>query len=161
MARAQLSELLNARVHLEEARGLSRNLAYHRRARLEARIDEALDEVDRQIGELRAYRGYRKHQVRTGTSLVTFRTIKGAGGQPHIGRHDRAKSVPHGPTADVPSSLDPRRQGQHRPRPRLVYRGARRVTCLVPSAVSPPPYGPTHETPSAAARRRPAPRLVG
>jgi len=38
MARAQLSELLNARVHLEEARGLSRNLAYHRRTRLEARL---------------------------------------------------------------------------------------------------------------------------
>jgi hypothetical protein len=34
--------------------GLSRNLAYHRRARLEGRIVEALEEVDRQIGELRA-----------------------------------------------------------------------------------------------------------
>jgi hypothetical protein len=45
------------RVLLEEARSLSRNLAYHRRARLEARIGEALDEVDRQIGELRACRG--------------------------------------------------------------------------------------------------------
>ena len=57
MAESQLSELQNTRVLLEEARGLSRNLAYHRRARLEAKIGEALDEVDRQIGELRAYRG--------------------------------------------------------------------------------------------------------
>jgi hypothetical protein len=57
MAESQLSELQNARGLLEEARGLSRNLAYHRRARLEARIGGALDEVDRQIQELRAYRG--------------------------------------------------------------------------------------------------------
>jgi hypothetical protein len=42
---------------VEEARGLSRNLAYHRRARLEARIGEALEEVDRQIVELRATKG--------------------------------------------------------------------------------------------------------
>src|SRR5687767_1970666 len=57
MAESQLSELQNMRVLLEEARGLSRNLAYHRRARLEARIGEALEEVDRQIVELRADRG--------------------------------------------------------------------------------------------------------
>ena len=57
MAESQLSELQNARVLLEEARVLSRNLAYHRRARLEAAIGEALDEVDRQIEELRADRG--------------------------------------------------------------------------------------------------------
>jgi hypothetical protein len=57
MAESQLSELQNMRVLLEEARGLSRNLAYHRRARLEARLGEALDEVDRQIVELRADRG--------------------------------------------------------------------------------------------------------
>jgi len=56
MAESQLSELQNMRVLLEEARGLSRNLSYHRRARLEARIGEALDEVDRQIRELRADR---------------------------------------------------------------------------------------------------------
>jgi hypothetical protein len=37
--------------------GLWRNLAYHRRARLEAKLGEALDEVDRQIQDLRAYRG--------------------------------------------------------------------------------------------------------
>jgi hypothetical protein len=49
IAESQLSELQNMRVLLEEARGLSRNLAYHRRARLEARIGETLDEVDRQI----------------------------------------------------------------------------------------------------------------
>jgi hypothetical protein len=47
MAESQLSELQNMRVLLEEARGLSRNLAYHRRARLEASLGEALDEVDR------------------------------------------------------------------------------------------------------------------
>jgi hypothetical protein len=57
MAESQLSELQNVRVLLEEARGLSRNLAYHRRARLEAAIGDALDEVDRQIDELRANRG--------------------------------------------------------------------------------------------------------
>ena len=57
MAESQLSELQNVRVFLEEARGLSRNLSYHRRARLEARIGEALEEVDRQIVELRATKG--------------------------------------------------------------------------------------------------------
>ena len=57
MAESQLSELQNMRVLLEEARGLSRNLAYHRRARLESRIGEALDEVDQQIQQLRAAKG--------------------------------------------------------------------------------------------------------
>jgi hypothetical protein len=57
MAESQLSELQNMRVILEEARGLSRNLSYHRRARLEARLGEALEEVDRQIVELRAAKG--------------------------------------------------------------------------------------------------------
>ena len=57
MAESQLSELQNMRVLLEEARGLSRNLAYHRRALLESRIGETLDEVDRQILELRATKG--------------------------------------------------------------------------------------------------------
>jgi hypothetical protein len=57
MAESQLSELQNIRVLLEEARGLSRNLAYHRRVRLESTIGEALEEVDRQIVELRAARG--------------------------------------------------------------------------------------------------------
>ncbi len=42
------------RVLLEEARLLARDLAYHRRARLEAAIGQALEEVDRQIEELRA-----------------------------------------------------------------------------------------------------------
>jgi hypothetical protein len=46
MAESQLSELQNMRVLLEEARGLSRNLSY-----------EALEEVDRQIVELRAAKG--------------------------------------------------------------------------------------------------------
>jgi len=56
MADSQLSELHNMRVLLEEARGLSRNLAYHRRARLEAKTGDAIDEVDRQIVELRSDR---------------------------------------------------------------------------------------------------------
>jgi hypothetical protein len=57
MAESQLSELQNVRVLLEEARGLTRNLAYHRRARLEAELGDVLDEVDRQIVELRAAKG--------------------------------------------------------------------------------------------------------
>jgi hypothetical protein len=53
MAESQLSGLRNMRVLLEEARVLARNLAYHRRARLEDVVGQALDEVDRQIDELR------------------------------------------------------------------------------------------------------------
>jgi hypothetical protein len=53
---SQLSELRNMRVLLEDARALARDLAYHRRARLEARIGAALDEVDRHIEELRRVR---------------------------------------------------------------------------------------------------------
>jgi hypothetical protein len=53
MAESQLSELRNMRVLLEEARVLARSLAYHRRARLEDVLGRALDEVDRQIEELR------------------------------------------------------------------------------------------------------------
>ena len=53
MAESQLSELRNMRVLLEEARMLARNLAYHRRARLEEGFREVLDEIDRQIDELR------------------------------------------------------------------------------------------------------------
>ncbi len=56
MAESQLSELQNARVLLEEARVLSRSLAYHRRARLQAVLGEALDEVNRQIEEMLADR---------------------------------------------------------------------------------------------------------
>jgi hypothetical protein len=56
MAESQLSELQNMRVLLEEARGMSRNLAYHRRARLESTIAQALDEVDQHIEQLRAAR---------------------------------------------------------------------------------------------------------
>jgi len=58
MAESQLSELRNMHVLLEEARMLARNLAYHRRARLEDVLEDvlgrALDEVDRQIEELRS-----------------------------------------------------------------------------------------------------------
>ena len=57
MAESQLSELQYMRVLLEEARGLSRNLAYHRKVRLESRIGEVLDEVDQQIQQLRAAKG--------------------------------------------------------------------------------------------------------
>ena len=57
MAESQLSELQNMRVLLEEARSLSRNLAYHRRAHLKAKLGDVLDEVDRQIGQLRGTRG--------------------------------------------------------------------------------------------------------
>lgn len=48
----QLSELRNMRVLLEEARLLTRGLAYHRRAALEAVVGRALEEVDRQIEDL-------------------------------------------------------------------------------------------------------------
>jgi hypothetical protein len=53
MAESQLSELRNMRVLLEEARILARNLAYHRRARLEDVLGRSLEEVDQQIEELR------------------------------------------------------------------------------------------------------------
>ena len=54
LADSQLSELQNMGVLLEEARSLSRGLAYHRRVRLEDRIGETLEEVDRQVREWRA-----------------------------------------------------------------------------------------------------------
>jgi hypothetical protein len=41
---------------LEEARLFARNLAYHRRASLEAVLGQALEEVERQIEELRRER---------------------------------------------------------------------------------------------------------
>ncbi len=60
MVESQLSDLRNTRVlrSLEEARVLTRNLAYHRRVRLEEVLGRALEEVDRQIEELR--RGERR-----------------------------------------------------------------------------------------------------
>jgi hypothetical protein len=57
MAESQLSELQNMRVVLEEARSLSRNLVYHRRAHLEAKLGDVLDKVDHQIGQLRGTKG--------------------------------------------------------------------------------------------------------
>ncbi|HLL40007.1 MAG TPA: hypothetical protein VK357_10125 [Rubrobacteraceae bacterium] len=57
MAESQLSELQNMRVLLEEARLLTRNLVYYRRAKLEARLELVLGELERQIEELRAERG--------------------------------------------------------------------------------------------------------
>lgn len=53
MADSQLVELRNMRVLLEEARVLARDLAYHRRARLEAVLGRALEEVDHQVEDLR------------------------------------------------------------------------------------------------------------
>ena len=57
MAESQLSELQNMRVLLEEASLLTRNLAYHRRAKLEARLELMICELERQIEELRADKG--------------------------------------------------------------------------------------------------------
>jgi hypothetical protein len=54
MGESQLVELQNMRVLLEEARALARDLAYHRRARLENVLGRALDEVDQHIEELRS-----------------------------------------------------------------------------------------------------------
>jgi len=54
MAESQLIEVRNMRVLLEEARVLARNLAYHRRARLETDLGQALNEVNAQIEELRS-----------------------------------------------------------------------------------------------------------
>ncbi len=53
MADSQLTELQNMRVLLEDARGLAHDLAYHRRARLEAVLGRTLEEVDRQVEDLR------------------------------------------------------------------------------------------------------------
>ena len=53
MGESQLVELQNIRVLLQEARVLTRHLAYHRRARLEDVLGHALEEVDLQIEELR------------------------------------------------------------------------------------------------------------
>ena len=57
MAESQLTELRNMRVLLEETRVLARDLAYHRRARLEDVLGRALEGVDRQIEELRREEG--------------------------------------------------------------------------------------------------------
>ncbi len=57
MAESQLSELQNMRVLLEEASLLTRNLAYHRRAKIEARLELVFYELERQIEELRSNRG--------------------------------------------------------------------------------------------------------
>jgi hypothetical protein len=56
MAESQLAELQNMRVLIEEARVTTHNLAYHRRARIEARLDLVLAEIERQIEELRVER---------------------------------------------------------------------------------------------------------
>ena len=57
MAEFRLSEPQNTRVLLDEARGLSRNLAYLRSARFGAGNSEALDGADRQVDERRVGRG--------------------------------------------------------------------------------------------------------
>jgi hypothetical protein len=56
MAESQLADLLNMRVLLEEARLRVSNLAYHRRAKIEARLELVLFEIDRQIVDLQANR---------------------------------------------------------------------------------------------------------
>ena len=57
MAESQLADLRNMRVLLEEARVISHTLAYHRRAVLERKLGRALDQVEREIEELRALQG--------------------------------------------------------------------------------------------------------
>ena len=57
MAESQLAELQNMRVLIEEGRVIARNLAYHRRAKIEAGLELVLVEIERQIDELRAERG--------------------------------------------------------------------------------------------------------
>jgi hypothetical protein len=56
MAESQLSELQNMRVLIEEAREVARNLAYHRRSKIEARLELVLVEIERQIEELQSER---------------------------------------------------------------------------------------------------------
>jgi hypothetical protein len=56
LSESQLVELQNMRVLLEESWELARDMSYHRRARLEAVLGQALEEVDRQIEELRSER---------------------------------------------------------------------------------------------------------
>jgi hypothetical protein len=51
---AQLTQLRNMRVHIEESKLIARELAYHRRAKLEARLDLVLAEIEREIEELGA-----------------------------------------------------------------------------------------------------------
>ena len=57
MAGSQLLELQNMRVLLEESGLLARNLAYYRRAKLEARLELVLNEIDSQVEDLRANQG--------------------------------------------------------------------------------------------------------
>jgi hypothetical protein len=57
MAESQLAELQNMRVLIEEGRVIARNLAYHRRAKIEASLELVLVEIEHQIDELRAERG--------------------------------------------------------------------------------------------------------
>ena len=53
MSDSQLADLQNMRMLLQEARDFARELAYYRRVRLEAVLGRALEEVDRQIEDLR------------------------------------------------------------------------------------------------------------
>ena len=57
MSESQHVELQNMRMLLEETRVLTRDLAYHRRPRLEVVLGRALDEVDLQKEGLRRDRG--------------------------------------------------------------------------------------------------------
>ena len=53
MAESQTAALQNMRVLVEEAQGLARDLAYHRRAVLEEKLGHTLDEINWQIEDLR------------------------------------------------------------------------------------------------------------
>jgi NTP pyrophosphatase (non-canonical NTP hydrolase) len=56
MGDSQLADLLNMGTLLEEAREVARALAHHRKASVEAQLGSALDEVDRQVADLRSNR---------------------------------------------------------------------------------------------------------
>jgi len=53
IAESPLAELQNMRLLLEQARLLARGLAYHRRARLETELGFVLEEIERQIEDVR------------------------------------------------------------------------------------------------------------
>ena len=120
---SQLSELRNMRVVLEQARLLARDLAYHCRARLEAAIGRALDEVDGQIEELRA-RGAagRRTRLSAPNSVVRLRVRRTAAGGVQAGRRLsglRKGGLPRTPTRSK-FAEPPQREGPSR----VTLRGA-------------------------------------
>jgi hypothetical protein len=92
MAESKLAELRNMRVLLEEARVLAHNLAYHRRARLEAVLGQAIAEVDCQTEELRSER--RECPRRRARPLcVSARCERETTAQPTSGYHTWAHAL--------------------------------------------------------------------